>query len=248
MASDLDARKQETERQNEELRRLDALKSRFLGMVAHDLRNPIASIQMSADLLADPAASLGTGERQTFLSDINKQAAYMVDLIDDLLDVTKIESGRLELHREAIDAEAFLADVTRRHANLAVRKGIDVTLVSHADGTVHADAKRLRQVLDNYLSNAVKFSPAGSAVEVRHRFDGDLWMVQVLDQGPGLNPADQQVVFEYFTTLSAKPTGGENSTGLGMAITRRIVEAHGGEVGVESRVGAGSSFWFTLPR
>jgi signal transduction histidine kinase len=247
MASDLDSQKQEMERQNEELRRIDGLKSRFLGMVAHDLRNPIAGIQMSADLLADPAASLSMSERQVFLSDINKQAAYMVDLIDDLLDVTKIESGHLDLNREPIDTEGFLADVARRHANLAARKGISVTLVSHTEGTVDADAKRLRQVLDNYLSNAVKFSPIDGAVEVNHRFEGDTWVVEVVDHGPGLSETDRRMVFEYFTTLSAKPTGGENSTGLGMAITKRIVEAHGGDVGVESIRGEGSTFWFSLP-
>jgi signal transduction histidine kinase len=248
MASDLDAQRQEMERQNEELRRLDALKSRFLGMVAHDLRNPIAGIQMSADLLADPAASLAPSERQSFLSDINKQAAYMVDLIDDLLDVTRIESGHLDLNKDVIDAEEFLRDVTRRHANLAVRKGIAVALVSHAEGTVQADAKRLRQVLDNFLSNAVKFSPPGSDVEVSHRFATDWWRVEVTDRGPGLSDSDRQMVFDYFTTLAARPTDGESSTGLGMAITKRIIEAHRGAVGVDSQLGVGSTFWFTLPK
>jgi signal transduction histidine kinase len=247
MASDLDSQKQEMERQNEKLRRIDGLKSRFLGMVAHDLRNPIAGIQMSADLLADPAASLSWSERQVFLSDINKQAAYMVDLIDDLLDVTKIESGHLDLHKEPIDTEEFLTDVARRHANLAARKGISVTLVSHSEGIVDADAKRLRQVLDNYLSNAVKYSPIDGAVEVNHRFEGDKWVVEVVDHGPGLSETDRRKVFEYFTTLSAEPTGGENSTGLGMAITKRIIEAHGGDLGVESIHGEGSTFWFSLP-
>jgi signal transduction histidine kinase len=247
MASDLDARKQEMEQQNEDLRRLDAIKSRFLGMVAHDLRNPIASIQMSAELLADREASLDPEERQVFLSDINRQAGYMVDLIDDLLDVTKIESGRLDLHEEAIDICEFLGDTVRRHTNLAARKSIAVTLMSHHEGIVQADRKRLRQVLDNLISNAVKFSPPGTAVEVSHRRQRGSWRVEVIDQGPGLTDADRQRVFEYYTTLSAQPTGGENSTGLGMAITRRVVEAHGGEVGVDSRPGTGSTFWFSIP-
>jgi hypothetical protein len=247
MASDLDAKNHEVEQQNENLRRLDAIKSRFLGMVAHDLRNPIASIQMAAELLADPEAFLNPEERQVFLSDINRQAAYMVDLIDDLLDVTKIESGRLDLQREAVDICEFLGDTVRRHAKLAIRKGIAVTLTSNHGGLVQADRKRLRQVLDNLISNAVKFSPPGSAVEVSHLHEKGSWRVQVVDQGPGLTDADRQAVFEYFTTLSAQPTGDEISTGLGMAITRRVVEAHGGEVGVDSRPGAGSTFWFSIP-
>lgn len=247
LASDLDAKKQEVEQQNQDLRRLDTVKSRFLGMVAHDLRNPIASIQMAAELLADPEAFLDSGERQAFLSDINRQAGYMVDLIDDLLDVTKIEAGRLDLRKEMIDLDEFLGDAVRRHANLAVRKGITVTLASRHEGTVEADRKRLRQVLDNLISNAVKFSPTGSAVEVGGRHEQGSWIVEVTDHGPGLTDADRQAVFEYFTTLSAQPTGGENSTGLGMAITRRVVEAHGGEVGVDSRIGVGSTFWFSIP-
>jgi signal transduction histidine kinase len=247
MASELDAKKQEMEQQNEGLRRLDAIKNRFLGMVAHDLRNPIASIQMSAELLADPAAPLDADERRAFLSDINRQAGYMVELIDDLLDVTQIESGQLDLHWEAIDLGEFLDDTVRRHANLAARKGIEVTLVSRRDGLVHADRKRLRQVVDNLISNAVKFSPTGSTVEVSHHHGGGSCRVDVTDEGPGLTATDRQTLFEYFAKLSAKPTGGENSTGLGMAITRRAVEAHGGEIGVESQPGQGSRFWFTIP-
>jgi signal transduction histidine kinase len=247
MASDLDARKQEMEQQNESLRRIDGIRSRFLGMVAHDLRNPIASIQMSAELLADSEASLDDDERQAFLSDINRQAGYMVDLIDDLLDVSKLESGQLELQKETIDFGEFLAEAVRRHANLAARKGTTVTLKSRPRGVVHADRKRLRQVLDNLISNAVKFSPAGSVVEVDNRHESGSWLVKVIDQGPGLTDADRQAVFDDYTTLSARPTGGENSTGLGMAITRRVVEAHQGEVGVESHPGAGSTFWFSIP-
>lgn len=247
MASELDAKKQEAEHQNEELRRLDLIKNRFLGTVAHDLRNPIASIRMSAELLADPSASLNLEERRAFLHDINRQARYMVELIDDLLDVTKIESGRLDLQLETIRVDEFLEDTVRRHANLAARKGTTVMLMSHSNGRVHADPIRLRQVLDNLISNAVKFSPAGSSIEVRQQCRRDSWKVEVKDEGPGLTEADRRALFEYFATLSAKPTGGENSTGLGMAITRRVVEAHGGEIGVDSPPGAGSTFWFTIP-
>jgi signal transduction histidine kinase len=247
MASELDAQRQEMEEQNEGLRRLDAIKNRFLGMVAHDLRNPIASIQMSAELLADPTTPLNDDERSEFLADINRQAGYMVELIDDLLDVTKIESGQLDLHWESIDLGEYLDETVRRHANLAARKGTRVALTSEGNGFVQADRKRLRQVLDNLISNAVKFSPAGSSVNVSHSLERGSWTVDVTDQGPGLTEEDRQTLFEYFATLSAKPTGGENSTGLGMAITRRAVEAHGGEIGVDSDPGRGSRFWFTIP-
>ncbi len=109
-----------------------------------------------------------------------------------------------------------------------------------------ADPMRLRQVMDNLISNAVKYSPAGSEVRVRAAVEGDEWLVSVQDQGPGLTADDQERLFEDFARLSAKPTGGEKSTGLGLAITRRVIEAHGGRIGVNSTPGSGATFWFTL--
>jgi signal transduction histidine kinase len=106
---------------------------------------------------------------------------------------------------------------------------------------------RLRQVVDNLISNAVKYSPPGSQVWVRAERTSDGWRIHVKDQGPGITPQDRQRLFQDFARLSAKPTGGEKSTGLGLAITHRVVAAHGGQIGVDSEPGLGADFWFTLP-
>jgi signal transduction histidine kinase len=110
-----------------------------------------------------------------------------------------------------------------------------------------ADPLRLRQVMDNLISNAVKFSPPGSVVRVRASRQDAAWRIEVQDQGPGITPKDRQRLFQDFARLSAAPTGGEKSVGLGLAITRRVVKAHGGQIGVDSEPGRGATFWFTAP-
>jgi signal transduction histidine kinase len=233
---------------NEELRRANALKNTFLGIAAHDLRNPINNIRMSAQLLTEPGIELPREEYAVFLGDIDSQADYMLGLINDLLDVSQIESGRLVLNLETVDLPRFLEDTAHRHAALAASKGTHVLLEEVPPGQVRADPIRLRQIVDNLVSNAVKYSPQRSVVRVRaFRTDG-MWRIEVEDEGPGIKPEEQDNLFEWFGRIeSSKPTGNEQSTGLGLAITRRAVEAHGGEVGVESEVGRGSTFWFTVP-
>jgi signal transduction histidine kinase len=114
-------------------------------------------------------------------------------------------------------------------------------------GQVYADPRRLRQVMDNLLTNAVKFSPPGSQVSVSAGRTGSTWSVRVRDQGPGIGELDRQRIFQAFSRLNTRPTGGEKGTGLGLAISRWIIEAHGGEIGVISNPGQGAEFWFTLP-
>jgi signal transduction histidine kinase len=233
---------------NEELRRANALKNTFLGIAAHDLRNPINNIRMSAQLLTEPGIELPREEYIVFLGDIDNQADYMLGLINDLLDVSQIESGRLVLNLETVDLPKFLEDTAHRHAALAASKGTHVLLETVPPGQVRADPIRLRQIVDNLVSNAVKYSPQRSVVRVRAFRTNGMWRIEVEDEGPGIRQEEQENLFEWFGRIaSSKPTGDEKSTGLGLAITRRAVEAHGGEVGVESEVGVGSTFWFTVP-
>jgi signal transduction histidine kinase len=171
----------------------------------------------------------------------------MLTLLNDLLDVSQIESGNLNLEETSIDLAALLEEAVKWHALVATPKGTRVQLQPTEPGQVHADPLRLRQVIDNLISNAVKYSPPGSLVCVEmQRFDRG-WRIAVKDQGPGLTPADRQRLFQDFARLSARPTGGEKSVGLGLAIVRRIVEAHGGQAGADSEPGQGATFWFTLP-
>lgn len=247
LISELAAQKEAAEEQNRRLRELDDLKNRFIGMAAHDLRSPTATIQVAANYLLDAEMMVDEEERRTFLSTIVMQTTYMIQLIDDLLDVSRIESGLLELHPELIALGEFLAEAVRWHASVARAKNTAVLLESAPEAMVEADPVRLRQVIDNLISNAVKYSPADSTVTVRVVQEGPRWRISVQDEGPGIAADERDRLFQYFARLSARPTGGEKSTGLGLAITRRVVEAHGGTIGVASAPGAGSTFWFTLP-
>ncbi len=238
----------EQRRLNEQLQQLNKLKDTFLGIAAHDLRNPLANIHLAATFLLDAGMDISGAEAEQLLQDIAKQAHYMSVLISDLLHVSQFETGKLELEWERVDLKEFLTEAVDRHRKLALPKETEVVLEEMAAAEVLADSNRLRQVMDNLISNAVKFSPPGSRVTVRADQTEAGWQVRVQDEGPGITPEDRQHLFEDFARLSARPTGGEESTGLGLAITRRIVKAHGGQIGVESEPGRGSTFWFTLPR
>ncbi len=248
LTSELAAQKAAIEQQNEELHRLNELKNTFLDIAAHDLRGPIGVIQMAAYfLLMDAASQLPKSEVKSFLNDISDQTHYMLALLDDLLDVTQVETGRLKLNLGPVEMNNFLTEAVKRHAKMAAPKETQVLLKLGPAGSVMADPIRLRQVIDNLISNAVKYSPPGSTVKVGVQRTQSEWRVNVQDEGPGLTSEDRERLFQDFARLSAKPTGGEKSVGLGLAITRRVVEAHGGQVGVDSVPGQGANFWFTLP-
>ena len=247
LTSELAAQKAAIEKQNQELQRLDQLKNTFLGMAAHDLRNPLSLIQTSAALLLDPDLQPLVEQRERLYKTIERQTRYMLALLNDLLDVAEIEADRLALKLQAIDLGEFLGESTWVHAELARPKGTWVILEGVVEGTVVADPDRLDQLMDNLISNAVKYSPPGSTVRVSARRIDSAWRVSVQDEGPGITEQDRQRLFHDFARLSARPTGGEKSIGLGLAIARRIVDAHGGQIGVDSEPGHGATFWFTLP-
>jgi signal transduction histidine kinase len=246
LVSELAAQKAEIETQNAELRRLAEIKNAFLGMAAHDLRNPLHTLRLSSAVLSNPDYTIAAEDRQAILESMNTQVDYMVALLNDLLDVSHIESGHLNLQPQALGLEAVLGEAVARHAKLAAPKGVTVELAAVGAGQVWADPLRLRQVLDNLISNAVKFSPARTHIGVSAAPTTVGWRIAVADQGPGLTPQDRERLFQEFARLSARPTGGEKSTGLGLAITRRVIEAHGGQIGVDSEPGHGATFWFTL--
>lgn len=246
LVSELAEQKAAIEDINSELVRLSDLKNQFLGVAAHDLRNPIAYIQMATDFMLIEEG-IPQDNRVQMLQDISDQAEHMLVLLNELLDVTQIESGRLDLKYSEIDVDTFLQDAVNRHARMAAPKGTAITLLDVTPGVARADADRLRQVIDNLISNAVKYAPAGSTVHVKAEQMSGVWRFSVADEGPGIKPEERNKLFQDFARLSARPTGGESSTGLGLAITRRIITAHGGEIGVNSEPGHGATFWFTLP-
>jgi signal transduction histidine kinase len=247
LANQLTEQNVQIENQNKELKKLMELKDKFLGMAAHDLRNPISLIQMMAEMLLSEEFPPSLEEVQKFHNDIRIQSDYMLDLLRDILDVAQIESGKLALQLQRISIQEFLDTVINMHQRLAEPKGILIRLDCDAVGELIADPLRIRQVMDNLLSNAVKYSPAGSTVRVCCRRQDDHWRFEIKDSGPGIRPEDRDRLFKDFGRLSTKPTGGEKSTGLGLAISKRVVEAHHGKIGLDSEPEKGSIFWFSLP-
>jgi signal transduction histidine kinase len=248
LVSELADQKHRIEEQNQRLLQLNEEKNRFLGIAAHDLRNPIGAIGSVAELLLSPEDDVSPEEQRSFLEDIAGQAGYMLRLLDDLLDVSHIESGKLVLNPVEFDPATLLGQAVERHARVAAAKGSRVVLDPARSATVAGDPVRLRQVVDNLISNAVKYSPPGATVRVEAGEEEQGWLVVVRDEGPGLTAADHARLFQDFARLSARPTGGEASTGLGLAISRRIVECHGGRIGARPAPGRGTEFWFTIPR
>ncbi|HWR98183.1 MAG TPA: HAMP domain-containing sensor histidine kinase [Candidatus Methanoperedens sp.] len=231
-----------------ELESLNRQKNEFVGIAAHDLRSPLAVIEMYASfLLGGPARRLSEQERE-FLRVIALQSRFMLNLINDLLDVTRIESGHLDLRPAAADFGLFVRRIAGLQAMLAERRRIEVVVEGESGPCLATfDPSRMEQVLNNLIGNAVKFSADGTRVVVRVECTATAIRTSVADQGPGIAPEELRTIFKEFHRGSARPVAGERSTGLGLAIARRIVEAHGGAIGVESEIDRGSTFFFTLP-
>jgi len=202
---------------------------------------------MAVDLLSGQNAIQYAKHQEVLLESIRRQTHRMLNLLNNLLNFTEIEAGKLSVNPESIELNGFLEEVVQNHNVLAASKKIRIVLDAPAHCQTYADPIRLRQAVDNLISNAVKYSPPGSQVQVRVQHLISSWRISIKDQGPGILPEDRQKLFEAFSRLSTVPTGGERSTGLGLAIVRWVVEAHGGQIGVDSEPGNGAEFWFTLP-
>jgi len=239
----------ELQQKNERLEQLDQQKNHMLGMAAHDIRNPLGIILGYAKFLQVDAGPLLSAEHRAFLDAITQSSEFVLGLVEQLLDISTIESGKLIIERAPMD----LARLVTKHVNLinvlAVRKNIRLTVDVPRDGAkLHADASKLEQVLDNLIGNAIKFSPSGTTIHVRVQTNANNIEFSVQDEGPGIPRGELNRLFRPFSTTSVRASNGERSTGLGLAIARRIVEGHGGEISVESEVGRGTTFRVLLPR
>jgi two-component system, OmpR family, sensor kinase len=238
----------EMAKRNAELEKLDEQKNRLLGMAAHDLRSPLGVILSYAQFLQSDAAAVLNADQREFVTTIKDMSEFMLRLVTDILDVTAIDAGQLKLNRQPADLARLVEHNVKLNRVLANQKGIALK-IDRPDvfPKISFDAGKVEQVLNNLISNAIKFSYRGTRVGIRLTCALDAVTVAVQDQGQGIPAADFSKLFKAFSQTSVRSTAGEQSTGLGLAIARRIVEAHGGRIWVDSEVGKGSTFSFTLP-
>jgi two-component system, sensor histidine kinase and response regulator len=231
------------------VKRLSDLKDEFFRIATHDLRNPLTKIMGGADVvlsLCEPGEPL-IPEVHRLLGGIMRGAEEMQTIIEDFLEFGAVEEESFRIQARPVDLAPLLQRVVESARGTADAKGIALELEAGGDLTAEADADRIRQVVNNLVSNALKFSHSGTTVSVKSLARPDSVLVEVSDRGPGFSAEDVERAFEPYARLSAKPTGGEPSTGLGLSICRRIVDLHGGQIGVRNHDdGPGATIWFEL--
>ena len=249
-SEELRARSAELELQNRRIVEANRLKGEFLASMSHELRTPLNAIIGFAELLHDGRVDVESPQHKQFLGDILSSARHLLQLINDVLDLAKVEAGKLEFRpRPFVPAELIAEVVTILRTQAAARQIAVSTRVDPALTDATLDPARFKQLLYNYLSNALKFTPEGGEVEVRAQAVGDDQLrVEVEDNGPGIAPVDLGRLFIEFQQLDGGLGKRHPGTGLGLALSRRLVEAQGGSVGVASTPGKGSTFHAVLPR
>lgn len=234
---------------NQRLKTLDAEKNHFLGIVAHDLKNPLTTIMMSAEMVEDRADKVSEEQLVDYMQMIQRNASRIRTIIMNLLDVNRIESGKLAVDLKPFDLRDFIARLLDQYRDKAERKQIRMHLEAPQETVLLvSDENIVYQIGDNLLSNALKYSPPDRHVFVSVRAESDSVSFSIRDQGPGFTAEDKQKLFEKFARLSAQPTAGESSTGLGLSIVKRLCELLAGDIHCESEPGEGTTFTVTLPR
>ena len=245
-SSELAVANQELSLRNQEIERANRLKSEFLASMSHELRTPLNTILGFSELLSEESAGALNEKQKRFLTHIQRDAGHLLELINDVLDLSKIEAGRLELRLEAFAMAVAVAEVLTSIRPLAATKSIQLDSNLDMQLILQADRLRFKEILFNLLSNAIKFTPSGGRVWIESSLVDGSVCILVGDTGIGIAAEDQQAIFESFRQASATTKGVREGTGLGLAITKKLVEHHGGRIWVESEPGKGSRFFFTL--
>jgi signal transduction histidine kinase len=244
------AAKERLENQSERLKSANAFKGEVLGTVAHDLKNPLGVILGRAEILKELLAKKAFSEKQAAdqIEHIRQSARRLTAMVEELIADARADAVDISVRAYKLDLGVLVSEVSEHNRKLALAKDQDLCVAVAPDLRVDGDTERLREAVDNLISNAVKYSPPGGRIDVTlTREDGEA-LIRVADKGPGLSPEDEDRVFGRFQRLSAKPTGGESSTGLGLSIAKRIIDLHKGRIFVESRGPSGGAvFAIALP-
>ncbi|MEK7990702.1 MAG: ATP-binding protein [Thiotrichaceae bacterium] len=239
----------EIEQKNAQLLQLNQDKNEFLGIAAHDLKNPLSGILGISELMIEDAETFSPKEINYYAEMIAEASGQMFDLISNLLDVNQIESGKVKINIEAIDINEVIQKLLQNYSERATVKNITLSFKPQTtDTTIWTDKLILRQVLDNIISNAIKYSPPNKHVCIGLTDIESSIRCAIQDEGPGFSVEDQQKLFGKFTCLTARPTAGENSTGLGLFIVKKLVETIKGRVWCKSELGHGACFYIELPK
>lgn len=235
-----------------ELEKLNKFKNQMMGTASHDLRNPLMLIQNYADFLIDDHQEEAIFSESQFqlIKEVKETSEYMVKIIEDMLDMSSFESGTINLDKENIDLVELIEKAVSLSLSSARKKNIVITThLPNSPVKKEIDGHKFRQVLDNLLSNAVKYSNSDTEIEIgiSQTDDSERVTIFVRDQGKGIPEDELDKLFIPYAQISVEATAGEKSTGLGLAIVKKIVEAHGGDIEVESEVGAGSVFVIKIP-
>jgi PAS domain S-box-containing protein len=243
---ELFAKNLELAARNKEVERANQLKSGFLSSMSHELRTPLHTISGFAELLIEEMKGPLNESQKRFVEHIQKDSRHLLELINEILDLSKIEAGRLELHLEPFDSCEVIKDTLAGLHHLASNKAITVSEDLNPVW-INADRLRFKEVLYNLISNAIKFTPDGGSITVSSKERAEEAFFSVSDTGIGIPPSEQSTIFEEFSQLGPTSRGVREGTGLGLAITKRLIELHNGRIWVESQPGLGSAFYFVLP-
>lgn len=247
--NELNNKTRELIKKNMQLQALNALKNQFLGIAAHDLRTPIGAIKSYTEFLLSEAVQRLEEEHISFLATIKSLSEFMLSLLNSLLDMTAYEAGAIKLNITQTDIPALVQESIRLLSVFAEVKGIKIKQnIDQGITFIQSDPLRIRQVLDNLLNNAIKFSAKNSTISVYVKDEGRSVLIQVHDSGKGIAPDELHLLFKPFSTTSTKGTHGEKSTGLGLFIARRLVESLRGRIWAENSPEGGATFSFSIPK
>ena len=245
--AELAAKNLQLEARNRDVEKANRLKSEFLASMSHELRTPLHTIIGFSELLTEEVEGALTPKQKRFIGHILQDSRHLLELINEILDLSKIEAGRLELQLGPFEFASCLGEVVAGIQQQAAAKNIKLENRVNFEGSVFADRLRVKEILYNLLSNAVKFTPNDGRIWVESHVRGEWLETTVGDTGMGISPAEQESIFEKFYQVGSTTKGTREGAGLGLPITRKLVELHGGKIWVESEPGQGSRFSFTLP-